>query len=85
MTTNPGAYLCIRPRKSGLAFLSYFMVLPPKEPCGYALRRETRRNINTIPREVVPVPVLEPVPAVQVRRTGVRTVPEVTTLRRESL
>ena len=75
----------MRPRKTGLAFLSYFMALSPKEPCGYALRRETRRNANTIPREVVPVPVPEPVPAVQVRRTGVRPVPEVPTLRRESL
>lgn len=85
MTTNPGAYLRIRPRQTGLAFLAYFMALLPEEPCGYALQRETRRNVNTIPREVVPGPVPEPVPAVQVRSASVRAVPEVTTLRRESL
>lgn len=87
MTTNPGAYLCIRPRITGLAFLSYFMVFHQKSfsaTTSVAKHDAMFLIIYIISGDVVPVTPAEPVPAVQVRGAGIRAVPEVPALHRES-
>lgn len=72
-----------------LAFLSYFRIAPKSlstTPSG--AKHDAIYNkycSNIISGEVVPARVPEPVPAVQVRRAGIRAVPEVPALRHESL
>lgn len=91
--TNPDMQLHAYPESPfpvlRLAFLSYFRIAPKSlstTPSGAkhdAIYNKYYSNI--ISGEVVPVRVPEPVPAVQVRRAGIRSVPEVPALRHESL
>ena len=69
---------------AGLSFLFYRFREKSLSATASAAKHGAK-IIFIISREVVPVRVPEPVPAVQVRRAGVRAVPEIPALRRESL